>query len=207
MPPPCLTRVSTACCLPSLFLESPCRLAFAQRARGAFDAGPKFPLHEGRGAFDAGAKFSQGRGQRGEGRTGILEEQEEATSIRGWDQERYTLVVSLSQLHHDVRGKCWIWGDTGTCAGPKTYSTIDTLGRFLNAQHGTVGMTMYIFQVLCRSGEITWGQGEMWGPGQGSPLAMSSLYAQESRGLARDFYSMTVPSGSQLNQTHLQPGH
>ena len=34
---------------------------------------------------------------------------------------------------------------------------------------------------------------------------MSSLYAQESRGLARDFYSMTVPSGSQLNQTRLQP--
>ena len=62
-----------------------------------------FPLQEGRGAFDAGVKLSQGRGHRGEGRTGVLEEQEETTSIRGWDQERYTLVLSLSQFHHDIR--------------------------------------------------------------------------------------------------------
>lgn len=157
---------------------------------------------EGRGAFDAGVKFSQGRGHRGEGRTGVLEEQEETTSVRGWDQERYTLVLSLSQFHHDIRANAGFGETQGHVPALKL-----TLLRTPWAGSLMLGMTMHNLQVLCRSGEITWGQEEMWGPGQGSPLVVSSLYAQESRALPRDFYSMTVPNGSQLNQTTLQPGH
>ena len=96
MPLPCLPHVSSACFLPSIFLGSPWGPPFAK---------PSGKL-EGREAFDAGVKFSQGRGQRGEDRTGIVEEQEEAISIRDWDQERHPLVFSPSQFHRDAGSRC-----------------------------------------------------------------------------------------------------